>query len=138
MTTYLQIISVFESFATLHKQVQSFDANLKTIKPSLFPYLKIKVLKVESLILEKSICYHLEINLHDKLLPAFNNQQEVLDDLLSIAHDLYMYLDKYSGELSISEELRATPFYEDDTIGWKVLLDISTVFIAKTANIPML
>ena len=123
MTTYNQIVGIFESIAENHLQIHSFDAgdlsDINVLNSELF--VKMFLIPQNVTVRANTLEYSIRVMLFDKLNKDVTNERDILSDTLQISTDVVKIFKNSTGNLWITNDINLIPFSEeaaDYVTGW--------------------
>ena len=142
MYTLTEIFNLIEAEATAHLQVKQYGrGDIWEIDPKELDYCVLWVLEESSQVTERTLTYNIRFLCMDRVLPAEENENEVLSDTLSILLDFVAYFRQlHTTSLSIQTSVSLEPFterFEDKVSGHGMVLSITQPYAYDKCQIPI-
>ncbi len=141
MYTLNEIFNLIETQATAHQQVTQYgQGDLWEINPKELDYSVLWAIEESVNVNERTLTYNIRLLSMDRVLPAEENEEEVLSDTLSILLDFVAYFRQLHTEsVSIQTSVSIEPFterFDDKVSGHSMVLSITQPYDYNKCQIP--
>lgn len=141
MYTLNQVFSLIETQATAHRQIAQYGrGDVWEIQPKELDYTVLWAIEESVSVSERTLTYNIRLICMDRVLPAEENEEEVMSDTLSILLDFVAYFRQLHDEdISIQDSVSFDPFterFDDKVSGHACTLAITQPYSYNSCVIP--
>ena len=140
MYTLNEIFTLIETQATAHLQVTQYgQGDLWEINPKELDYTVLWAIEESVSLNERTLTYNIRLLSMDRVLPAEENENEVLSDTLSILLDFVAYFRQLHTDVDIQKNVTIEPFterFDDKVSGHSMVLSITQPYRYDKCQIP--
>jgi len=141
MYTLNEIFTLIETQATAHLQVTQYgQGDLWEINPKELDYTVLWAIEESVSLNERTLTYNIRLLSMDRVLPAEENENEVLSDTLSILLDFVAYFRQLHTDVDIQKNVTIEPFterFDDKVSGHSMVLSITQPYRYDKCQIPI-
>jgi len=142
MLTLNEILTLIENEATAHLQVQQYGhGDVWEINPKELDYLVLWAIEESVVLSERTLTYNIRLLAMDRVLPAEENEQEVMSDTIQVLLDFVAYFRQlHTTDLSIQQNVTLEPFterFDDKVSGHACVLSITQPYDYNKCQIPI-
>jgi len=141
MYTLNQIFQLIQTEATAHQQVKQYgQGDVWEIQPKELDYVVLWAIEEGVSVTDRTLTYSIRLLCMDRVLPAEENESEVLSDTLSILLDFVAYFRQLHTEnVSIQENVNFEPFterFDDKVSGHVCTINLTQPYSYDSCSIP--
>lgn len=141
MYTLNQIFNLIETEANAHQQIAQYGrGDVWEIQPKELDYCVLWAIEENVSVSERTLIYNIRLICMDRVLPAEENEEEVMSDTLSILLDFVAYFRQlHTEDISIQDSVSLDPFterFDDKVSGHACTISIKQPYSYNSCVIP--